>query len=947
MQPLPPLSAFWIWTPQASYTPYQQAIFASKSFRLPAIQAAALRITADGQYRLIVNGEWVADGPCRSWPEHFQYDQIDLTPYLQEGQNELLVIARHWSSGTFHGVPQQAGLLAQLDLTLANGRTRRIVTDSSWQVAEARAWLPDTPRASIQMEPQEFYDARLEDDLSFAPAAELFAAEGGPWKDLHARDVALMARKPLAPRCLLAANLVRHAQDLVFCMPASRLANPGLVEANRSVGCAGGMATLLELDQLAEIRFSLDGFAVSVDGVTNPAGVYALPEGRHFVLAFSTGLFGHNKDRSLRLLEPPAGLILTNPLDPEHDNPWCRIDMPEYAWRGDDLVWPDNLNLDGERERLAARYEEETARLLKKVRNLTTFFAQLGPRARCMPKEEMFVRETHWPFINRAPIGPAWKQVDNPAAALHDNADFTTIHPAPEGDIELVYDLGEESVGYFNLDLIAAEGTLVDLYSVEYIGPNGEVQHTFGNANGMRYITREGANRFTSLKRRAGRYIFVTLRNQRAPLRLRLLQMIESTYPVNQQARFDCSDSRLGRIWEISARTLKLCMEDTFTDCPLYEQTYWVGDARNEAIFAYETFDAVDIARRCIRLAAQSLERYPITGCQVPSGWDCLLPAWSFLWGISVWDYYFYTGDKAFVAEVWPAVMRNLEGASGLLDERGLFSGPFWNMFDWSGIDDRHETVLHNSMLLVGAIQAAERLASVLGEAAHLAWLAGFRARLVESINRQWDPERDAFPDSFHPDGSASLSTSLHTSFLALLYDILPPDRAVDALADLLHPPENVVKVGSPFASLYLYEALEKSGQAEAVLAAIYQNYLPMLEAGATTVWEVFPASLEWLGGFPTRSHCHAWSAAPLHFLPRILLGIRPLEPGGGVVEISPRLGNLTWAKGAIATPRGRVEVSWQLEGKHLRIEASAPPGTRLQFAPNPDLNRLKVERNF
>ena len=42
---------------------------------------------------------------------------------------------------------------------------RVIATDRSWQVAEAKAWQPNTPKVSIQMEPQELYDARLEDDL--------------------------------------------------------------------------------------------------------------------------------------------------------------------------------------------------------------------------------------------------------------------------------------------------------------------------------------------------------------------------------------------------------------------------------------------------------------------------------------------------------------------------------------------------------------------------------------------------------------------------------------------------------------------------------------------------------------------------------------------------------------------------------------------------------------
>ena len=178
--------------------------------------------------------------------------------------------------------------------------------------------------------------------------------------------------------------------------------------------------------------------------------------------------------------------------------------------------------------------------------------------------------------------------MENPTALLRNDDAITTVLPSPEGDIELVYDLGEQRVGYLDFDLVADEGVHVDLYEVEYITPKGVVQHTWANRNGMRYITSQGANRFTSLKRRSGQYVFITLRNQHSPVHIRHLQVIESTYPVEAVGSFTCSDERLVRIWEISARTLKLCMEDTFTDCPLYEQTLWVGDARNEALYAYQ-----------------------------------------------------------------------------------------------------------------------------------------------------------------------------------------------------------------------------------------------------------------------------------------------------------------------------------------------------------------------
>ncbi|MBN9172306.1 MAG: hypothetical protein J0I50_10490, partial [Microbacterium sp.] len=79
----------------------------------------------------------------------------------------------------------------------------------------------------------------------------------------------------------------------------------------------------------------------------------------------------------------------------------------------------------------------------------------------------------------------------------------------------------------------------------------------------------------------------------------------------------------------------------------------------------------------------ESLGRYPIAGCQTPSSWDVLIPAWSFLWGISIWDYYWYTGDLETLRAFHPAALKNLEGAEKMIGADGLMSGPFWNFFDW------------------------------------------------------------------------------------------------------------------------------------------------------------------------------------------------------------------------------------------------------------------------
>jgi alpha-L-rhamnosidase len=257
--------AHWIWRKQKDYSPYNQTVIARKGFRLDQPERAVLRITADSFYRLFINGRWVNDGPFRSWPEHFQYDVIDATPYLFQGENEIVVMARYYGVGDFHRVPKQAGLLAQLDVQRRNGKVTRVVTDSSWQVALAEAWISRTPKVSIQMEPCELYDARLEDKLEFRRAAVLFRAEEGPWRGLHPNDSAFLTRQAFALKSFLGAKLVR-ADGWDFCLPAARLVHPGLIEANHNTSLACGMATILNATQACAVNIQTDGMRVTIDG---------------------------------------------------------------------------------------------------------------------------------------------------------------------------------------------------------------------------------------------------------------------------------------------------------------------------------------------------------------------------------------------------------------------------------------------------------------------------------------------------------------------------------------------------------------------------------------------------------------------------------------------------------------------------------------------------------
>lgn len=74
----------------------------------------------------------------------------------------------------------------------------------------------------------------------------------------------------------------------------------------------------------------------------------------------------------------------------------------------------------------------------------------------------------------------------------------------------------------------------------------------------------------------------------------------EYPYPVREEnGSFYSSDKNLNRIWEISERTLRVCMDDIFNDCPHRDQAQWM-DAFVSSKVAFSLFGITDLTRKCI-----------------------------------------------------------------------------------------------------------------------------------------------------------------------------------------------------------------------------------------------------------------------------------------------------------------------------------------------------------
>ena len=121
-----------------------------KNFRSENVMKARLYITSCGLYEAKLGGQKIGDfcmAPGHTdYRKRVQYQTYDVTALLQDGENALTVqLADGWYRGSCGawGLKNQYGtetkLLAQLELTRADGSVQTIATDESWE------WSNDGP----------------------------------------------------------------------------------------------------------------------------------------------------------------------------------------------------------------------------------------------------------------------------------------------------------------------------------------------------------------------------------------------------------------------------------------------------------------------------------------------------------------------------------------------------------------------------------------------------------------------------------------------------------------------------------------------------------------------------------------------------------------------------------------------------------------------------------
>jgi len=506
-----------------------------------------------------------------------------------------------------------------------------------------------------------------------------------------------------------------------------------------------------------------------------------------------------------------------------------------------------------------------------------------------------------------------------------------------------ICDFGRQCFGTLLVQARDAEGgEIVDFFACEALDDAGrpilpERGAACWASMSMRLILRRGTTRHEFMHPLGHRFLVAIVRNTRRPIRLRL-SLRQTIYPMHVRGRFTCDDDELQNIYDMCLNTQRNCALDSYVDTPWREQAQWWGDARVQAWNTFHLAHDPALLRRGIRLLAEQEVPNGLTYGHAPTiAHECILPDFTLTWLLTLWDYYWQTGDIALFIEQWPRAQRAL----GYFETEGVgrwgllgYDDRYWLFLDWTDLHRIGTSTLLNLWYVLTLDKLAE-LCAVADMPAEREALRTRRKEMIERIDRYlFDRRAGLFRDGLTGAGKPVPVHSVHSQTLALLAGIAPDDAAEHMIATRLLPlvrDEDVPGARpSSYWITYVYDVLEQFGHGLAVIDHLRRWWRPMLRyGGACENWLDVPVTVDGVAvsGIGHLTCSHAWAAHPIFHLARTLGGITQTDVAWRRIRFAPVLD----AEGpanvqvAVPTPHGLIRSQWQRKSHAIEVRLNLP----------------------
>ena len=538
----------------------------------------------------------------------------------------------------------------------------------------------------------------------------------------------------------------------------------------------------------------------------------------------------------------------------------------------------------------------------------------------------------------------------------------------PDGSVQ--FDAGQNISGYVRLHVRGQRGDTVTVRHAEVLNPDGSL-HT----RSLR--SAKATDRYTladdELTELAPWFTFHGFQYAQVDTAAEIVraEFVAISSDTPRRGRFECSEPRLERFHENVVWSQRDNFVSVPTDCPQRDERLgWTADAQAFAPTASTLFDSQAFWASWLRDLA--LDQDDVLG--VPSVVPDVVMSgeprfgragWADAATLVPWAVFESYGDSTILREQldsmrrWVESLRAREGSDGLLGTSMQFG-------DWLDPDapaERPWEAKTNSDFLANAFYAhSSRLAgdaaSLLGESEWAAEAYATADRVAAATWEQW--------------GDHAITTQTGCA-VGLQFGLVPGaqrDSVATALGRLVRDVQGRVATGFLGTPLVL-PALSDSGQVDEAYLMLLRCEMPswlyQVEKGATTVWErwdaIKPDGSIHSGAMTTPpdlpepegrephmlSFNHYAYGAVIDWVYRHVAGIAPdlTRPGYRGVVFAPEPATaVTWARGSVDSPYGRVAIDWRVEdGVTFTAQLELPFGASGTFiAPATSASRVIID---
>ncbi|MFV2067569.1 MAG: alpha-L-rhamnosidase N-terminal domain-containing protein, partial [Pirellulales bacterium] len=600
-----------------------------------------------------------------------------------------------------------------------------------------------------------------------------------------------------------------------------------------------------------------------------------------------------------------------------------------FGWdtpRFNDTAWADASEIKAPTKRLCARMIEPN-RIVETVRPVAVSDIK-GPLDR-----------DGFAAMAEAAGARNWslETMTNPTFARHWQPTFTRSYKehgnSPVAGFEV--DFGKHVSGWVRMDVTGKPGDTVTMFGLDQ-------HHLCG---------RPGEQVGQLFMHRAFRYVPIHVSGKGQRPRIENIRAVAVQNDVRRTGRFECSNSTLNKVHDVSARTWAVHL---LSGMPRDSWRERFGTALIET--TESSFYWCDMGAFYTKWMTDHRDVQRPDGYLAMSGGPIAYDYWSPNWGkngivLVPWLMYLHYGDRQVIEENYPAMQRWLKLCVPKDDTGRTWQPPANHAHFEAGYGDHarprarwydsHTGDLFETLHTIDCFRMAEQMARALGKTVDAKWHRDIQTRLAAKCNRAEFLNRDK---GLYGGGDQGCHA------LAVYLNIAPPQLREKVAQHLIHDimETRAGHLDTGFlGTWYLLKTLTRLNRPDVALRVITNSEPPSFAAmlkHPDTVPEELTLLPEAVSGgmIPHPGWCSMGS-----WCYQALGGITPdpEHPGFARVIIRPQIvPELDWVKAEYDSIRGTIASHWTCDKGHCTLTVTIPPNTTgLLYVPTTDPKKIEA----